>query len=172
MTQLDTEPTRARLRTPRARGELVPLLIQVPRVEPSPRRVRGGRPEEAGRNSSWRGGRRGQPFGQARPRRRLRREIRLTGCWILAMAAMGGTFTIGWMSRGARAVQPTARIAAAPAWGDGRSSLESAAADLPAAIEAVEAVPSDSVRDADISVILPGYLLPDDSREESAHEGS
>lgn len=90
------------------------------------------------------------------------------------MAAMGGTFTMGWMSRGARAVQPAARIAAVPAWGDGRPSLESAATDLPAAIEAVdvEAGPPDSVRDADVSVILPGYLLPDDSREESAHEGS
>lgn len=88
------------------------------------------------------------------------------------MAAMGGTFTMGWMSRGARAVPPAARIAAAPAWGDGRPSFESTAADIPAAIEAVEAVPTDSVRDADVSVILPGYLLPDDSREESAHEGS
>lgn len=88
------------------------------------------------------------------------------------MAAMGGTFTMGWMSRGARAVSPTARIAAAPGWGDSRPEFESAAADLPAAIEAVEAVPTDSVRDADVSVILPGYLLPDDSREESAHEGS
>ncbi len=88
------------------------------------------------------------------------------------MAAMGGTFAMGWMSRGARAVQPTARIAAAPGWGDGLPSLESAVADLPASIEAADAVPTESVRDADISVILPGYLLPDDSREESAHEGS
>lgn len=88
------------------------------------------------------------------------------------MAAMGLTFTVGWMSRGAGANQPTARIAAVPAWADVRPSLEPAAADLPAAIEAVEAVPSDSVREPDIGVILPGYLLPDDSREESAHEGS
>ncbi len=173
MTHLDTEPTTARLRTSRVRGELVPLLIQVPRIETEHRhRGRGGRAEPVGRNHPRRANRPGQAGGYPRPRRRLRREIRVAGCWILAVAAMGGTFTMGWMSRGAGAIQPTTRIAAVPAWADARPSFEPAAVDLPAAIEAAEAVPSDSVRDADVGVILPGYLLPDDSREEPADEGS
>jgi hypothetical protein len=165
MTHLDTEPTTASLRTNRVRGELVPLLIQVPRIEPA-RRHR--QPRRANRLDQALG----SPRPGRRPRRRLRREIRVAGCWILAMAAMGGTFTMGWMSRGAGATQPTARIAAVPAWGDTCPSREPDPADLPAAIEAVEAHPSDSVRDAEVGVILPGYLLPDDSREESADEGS
>jgi hypothetical protein len=88
------------------------------------------------------------------------------------MVAMGGTFTMGWMSRGARAARPSDRIVAALAWDVRQSSQGPARAEGPVDIDAVDVVPAAPVADAEISVILPGYVLPDDSLEEPVHEGS
>jgi hypothetical protein len=168
MTLLETKPSTATSRTPRVRGEMIPLLIEVPRLDPPRTRGQSWRSEESG--SDW-----ARPYGLhrgGRPRRRLRREIRVAGCWFLAMVAMGGTFTMGWMSRGARAARPSDRIVAALAWDDRQSSQGPAGAKDPVDIDAVEIVPAAPVADAEISVILPGYVLPDDSLEEPVHEGS
>lgn len=177
MMQLDTEPTTHGLRAGRSNRDAMAVLIRVPRVDEPRDRVRAWRAEEAARFRPTRSAQARR--AGVRPRRRLRRGVRLAGWWILALASMGGTFAMGWMTRGSGPLDRqvlTASIHGRHAGGPSRA---------PAGVERPDDSPQGEaetiaigpavvapVVDAEVPVVFPGYLLPDDSLEEPAHEGS
>jgi hypothetical protein len=57
--------------------------------------------------------------------------------------------------------------------GSSRSGIAAGAAieAPPAIVDSVAPAIGAPIADAEVSVIFPGYLLPDDSREEAANEG-
>ena len=93
------------------------------------------------------------------PRRRLRREVRVAGCWLLALV-------------------PT--VAACSAWGGHRpapllavNSPDRVAPVAPAISLSIEPTPNTPplADHAECSVFLSGQLLPADPTEESIHGG-
>jgi hypothetical protein len=96
----------------------------------------------------------------------------------LALASMGGTFAIGWMTRDGSLQLPLLDAAAlgrdtggpslSPAGNGGPFDSPPAEADAIAIGPALSA----PVADTEIPVVFPGYVLPDDRLEEPAHEGS
>jgi hypothetical protein len=177
MTQLDTEPMTHVLRAGRSNRDAMSVLIRVPRVDEPRDRVRTWRAEEAAR---FRPARAAQARrAGTRPRRRLRRGVRLAGWWVLALASMGGTFAMGWMSRGSGPLDLRVLTATALGHHTGGPSRAPEGLERPAdgprgeadtiAIGPAIGAP---VVDAEVPVVFPGYLLPDDSLEEPAHEGS
>ncbi len=153
------------------------VMIEVPVVKPSPiERVRriNSRTARTVRRAS-----RGS-------RRHLRREVGLAGCALLALVPIVSACTLGWSNRPDRIVAcsiPEPRQGAStmdrvgisemtPSDGTdaamGQAMIASSGTGMfsgePAAVAPVNAV--------DPPVILPGYLLPDDSREDVLHEGS
>ncbi|WP_165243739.1 hypothetical protein [Paludisphaera soli] len=100
-----------------------------------------------------------------RPRRRLRREIRVAACVCLAFAPIVTAV-------GAWGVPPARNLAAAEVASPVRDDLEKDDQPGPLRIRlsikplgAVEAEPESPV-------VFPGYLLPAERREEASHEGS
>jgi hypothetical protein len=183
MMRFDTDPMTPGLRTGRGQAEAPILLIQVPRVDERHGRVRFWRPEAAGGvRPTW-----GRPSGTfraaGRPRRRLRRGVRRAGWSLLVLAAMAGTFTMGWTTRGVGSRRlPLLRTAAlgrdaaelAPLFAESRRLSDVPPAVAEAEAEALATGPAldAPVADAEVPVVFPGYLLPDNNREEPAHEGS
>lgn len=211
MTQLSTKPVRprSRPRADRVQSDPATILIQVPQVDVT-------RPHAGIRGRLWRPGTRGdrqlrpdvrrssgqspRPYHAARtfsgpgtrPRRRLRRGVRTACGWLLIVAAMGATFTMGWTIRGNRSpgaagnVDSSAPLYAMAPDADETSHRDPGAPSRRVAGESVsrEAIaghadasgPSPTldapVADADSSIVFPGYVLPDDRLEEPAHEGS
>jgi hypothetical protein len=93
---------------------------------------------------------------------------------------MAGTFTMGWTTRGGDPRPPvpstdaSGRHAGGPLATPGHRERPS---DLPvpeAGADAFALGPAlgAPVAEAEIPVVFPGYVLPDDNREEPAHEGS
>jgi len=184
MMRIDTDPMTPGPRTGRGLPAAMPLLIQVPRVDEPRGHARSWRTEAAGR---YRHARRGPVRSMAgdpsrsygRPRRRLRRGVRRAAWSLLVVAAMAGTFTLGWTTRGGGAPGlPLLRTAALDREAVGRvtdlKADDRSAPEPPAGADAVATAPALAapVADAEVPVIFRGYLLPDNSREESAHEGS
>jgi hypothetical protein len=177
MTQLDTEPMTHGLRAGRSNSDAMAVLIRVPRVDEPCDRVRTWRAEEAARfrpAMSAQARRSG-----TRPRRRLRREVRLAAMWILALATLGVAFTMGWMTRGTgpldlRVLTASAQVhhprgpSRAPEGIERPDDGPQGESDTIAIGPAIGA----PVADAEVPVVFPGYLLPDDSLQEPAHEGS
>ncbi len=93
MSRADTLLTMPAIRSDRAVPRSLGSLIEVPEVKRSP--VRRARPRVAGH---WQG-RRPAPV---RPKRRLRREVRIAGCALLALAPLVSACTLGWSGRPAR----------------------------------------------------------------------
>jgi hypothetical protein len=96
---------------------------------------------------------------------------------------MAGTFTMGWTTRGIGSPRlPLLRTAAFARDAAERTlPLREGAplSDVPPAVGEAEAESVATgpaldapVADADVPVVFPGYLLPDNNREEPAHEGS
>ena len=186
MMRLETDPMTPGQTSGRAPSHGMPMLIQVPRVDVPHERVRSWRPGAASRVlSSRRGpsltGEAGYARAAVRPRRRLRRGVRRAGWSLLVVAAMAGTFTVGWTSRGGglplspllgrtTLVRDGARPARAPE--EGARPSEAGPAIVEAEPFAVMPALSAPVADAEVPVVFPGYLLPDNNREEPAHEGS
>jgi hypothetical protein len=115
-----------------------------------------------------------------RSRRRLRREFRVAGCALMVLMPIVSACTMGWSNRPSRIVacsivDTTAenRIPAVAADRDRVSEPGSQAPGESAAV-ALSTEPAPLVRgnDTEVPVVFPGYLLPDDSLEDSAHEGS
>jgi hypothetical protein len=118
-----------------------------------------------------------------RTRRRLRREVRVAGCAMIALAPIVSVCTLGWSSRPERIVACSIAdpINSSTNGGDSigdpkpayaSSSAQPAFAGFGAVVlssESADAAPGSA---ADAAVIIPGYVLPDDSREDSLHEGS
>lgn len=181
MMRLDTDPTTMVPRAGRVKAAGVPLLIQVPRVDEPREPVRFWRPARVSSRSI--------PIGRfrttARPRRRLRRGVRRAVGSLLVLAAMAGTFALGWTTRGGgipRLAVPRIAVldrdavgrAAALADGEGLSAQAPTSAEAEPGADAFATGPAldAPVADAEVPVIFRGYLLPDNSREEPAHEGS
>jgi hypothetical protein len=177
MIQLDAEPMTHGLRAGRSNRDAMAVLIRVPRVDEPRDCVRTWRAEEAARfrpAMSAQARRSG-----TRPRRRLRRGVRLAGWWILALASMGGTFTMGWMTRASGSLDLRVLTASALGHHTGGPSRAPEGLERPddgtrgeADTIAIGPGLGAPVADAEVPVVFPGYLLPDDSREEPAHEGS
>jgi hypothetical protein len=187
MMRLNTEPTTPGLRTGRKPADGMALLIQVPRVAEPRRRGGVSRPEAAGSSQpAWPSSPGGAPTERyrsaVRPRRRLRRGVRRAGWSLLVLASMAATFTMGWTTRGGG--PPRLAILGTPAFGhdmgrahatfeEGSRPWPDVPADADADADAVAIGPAvgPPVADAEVPVVFPGYVLPDDRREEPAHEG-
>ena len=119
----------------------------------------------------------------ARPRRRLRREVRLASCALMALVPIVSACTLGWSNRPDRIVACSIRdplllsadrddLANLPRTSRENERAQSATAFpgvVVLSIEPAVVVPGTATEAA---VIFPGYVLPDDSREDSLHEGS
>jgi hypothetical protein len=130
------------------RQGLPPVLIQVPVVTPARVRRLGGRASARtrvhGRSVTYRP-------GKPRPRRRLRREIRLMGSILMMVAPLIVATVL------LRNVSTTRNAANG---GDVRPVPVSLSSDVrPARF------------DREPLVIFPGYLLPEDRGEEASHAG-
>jgi hypothetical protein len=134
---------------------VLPILIQIPELPESlqnqgPRTVRA-RPRSA----------------VSRPRRRLRREVRMAGYGILLMG------TLAWISPALRGALPVfvAQTGRAPGSGEvlGTARVSGARPTISISIEPAALAP---YAEAESPVVFPGYLLPDDGGEEPAHAGS
>ena len=121
----------------------------------------------------------GRTSRRAGRRRRLRRGVRLAG-WSLLALAVDGRHVHDGLDDPRRRTTPACRSWSAsafaalpvplpPSW---RASVRPST--VPADGDAIAVGPAlgAPVADAEFPVVFPGYVLPDDSREEPAHEGS
>jgi len=176
MIRTDALPTRPKVRAERSVPSSLSVLIEVPEVKASgPLR---GRTRVMDRQQDWR--------PSSRPaRRRLRREVRVAGGALLVFVPLVCVCTLGWQSLSsqllaASIVDATARPRIQHAGRQDRTFRTWLAnspvvepIDVPSAVVlSIEppVVPPES--DTEVPVILPGYVLPDDSLEESSHAGS
>jgi hypothetical protein len=154
-------------------SDVVPLLIQVPSVHPAGRMLLSEPPSAVVLR-----------FRRARRvRRRLRREVRVAGLALLAFLPLPLAAALApWVSHppGSLASSRVLLIATSPERGDlplldHRAGLWSSATETSSTspvLLSIEPVGSAPDSDAESPVVFPGYLLPDDSHEELAHEGS
>jgi hypothetical protein len=150
-------------------GVLEPVLIRVPQVHLLV--PRSDLPH------SWPPGRPTQRLNVNPPRRRLKREVRLAVCTILALLPL----SLAWShcvapSHGERLAH---RLLALPGQVIPRQAPATAAdrpagwpSPRPAVVLSVEPIGVAGDPELEAPVVLPGYLLPDDIHEEPAHEGS
>ena len=121
-----------------------------------------------------------------RPRRRLRRQVRVAGCALLTLAPLVSLCTLGWSSsHPSRILACSIADASEPAtfpqkFANPRDQSLSVGIRTgppvfgsPGAV-AISIEPAGAAPGADsgVPVNFPGYLLPDDGREDRAHEGS
>ncbi len=116
-----------------------------------------------------------------RRRRRLRREIRVGGCALLLLAPLLSACTVGWSNGPVRVLSCSITEATAAPRDLGSSAdgalikvqpavlFQGSPGDIVLSNESAESVPNTETA---VPVIFPGYVLPDDSREGAAHEGS
>jgi hypothetical protein len=130
----------------------VPVLIEVPALRPA--RPRPGH------------SRRRPPSGPGR--RRLRREIRVAGYALLSVLplALASASLLG-----GRQAAVFGAVRAAARGGSVGSDLARALAP-PAISITIEPAGLSAPAEPEPPVVFPGYLLPDDGPEESAHAGS
>jgi hypothetical protein len=112
--------------------------------------------------------------------------VRLAGWSLLATLPILGGVALGWGTLASRTVSlPTWREVAkagdrnrddmAGMIGSSRPIAVPAEASIDSAsvvVRPIEPAIGAPIADAEVSVIFPGYVLPDDSLEEPAHEGS
>ena len=118
-----------------------------------------------------------------RGRRRLRREVRFAGCALMALVPILSACTLGWSNRPDRILACSIAdplqgradsdgFAESPGSG-GRDQPGQPAIASPGvvvlSIEPAVVLPGTAT---EAPVIFPGYVLPDDSREDLLHEGS
>jgi hypothetical protein len=173
MSRADTLLTVSSIRTDRAVPRSLGTLIEVPEVMRRPTK-RAHRPRVVGQ---WQSSR---PTA-VRPKRRLRREVRIGGCALLALAPLLAACTLGWSSRPARVL--ACSIAQATASDNGfqastvprdpaGGSMEAPVGIQRVVLLSVEPSAIAPGTDTENPVVFPGYVLPDDSLEDSTHEGS
>lgn len=184
MSQVDLDPTLPDLRTGWAVDGGMAVLIAVPEVEAG--KIRPARRQTGMSAPSTRGRLGLGPTPARRPRRRLRREVRVAGRILLVLAPLVGAIVLigsSWASRAtgrtiAIAVEPTRDRddrAGAVALRPDRPERQSSAGPLgtmPVVVLSIESVAGAPAADAEVPIVFPGYVLPDDSLEEPAHEGS
>jgi hypothetical protein len=141
------------------------VLIEVPKVQPPRVRQR----EMTASREAWR------PVSPRRNRpRRLRRGVRLAAWSLMALMPTLGGGALGWANLATRAAGPPAWNASGLIRGEDREvEPTTASIDVRSVfLESNEPVVGAPVSDLEVPVMIPGYLLPDDSLEEPAHEGS
>ena len=177
MSQINAYPTITSMRAGRPPVFEMAVLIEVPRV-PAPK-VR-----DTGMTSSRDGWRQSTP--RRLPRRRLRRSVRLAGWSLLATLLIPGVSALGWGTLARRTVNLWAWSEVAKAGDRNRDDMAgmvgtSGPIVMPAepsikaasvVVKPIEPAIGAPIADAEVSVIFPGYVLPDDNLEEPAHEGS
>jgi hypothetical protein len=150
------------------------VLIQVPAVKHNrSRRYATAAPVESrSRHHAVRG-----------PRRRLRRRVRLAGCALLVLSPIASACTLGWSNQPTRIM--ACSIADTGERGEGsdvntssgsnfhRASGTGQSGGSPSTV-VLSSEPAAGAPEAQavVPVIFPGYVLPDDSLEDRAHEGS
>ena len=117
------------------------------------------------------------------PKRRLRREVRVAGCALLALMPLVSACTIGLVEPAqlgsSRVRSPKRPAETSNLAGNALRATER----LEPGTDAVEVRPGRSCfrsnrpalapgNDTEVPVVFPGYVLPDDSLEDSTHEGS
>jgi hypothetical protein len=122
----------------------------------------------------------------AAPRRRLRREVRLAAWSFLALTSLVAGGALSWSSRASGAQDRTVPIAMhrtrnrdamahEAALRPGQPEAQPPAGTLghlPVVVLSIESMAGAPAVDTEVSIVFPGYVLPDDSLEEPAHEGS
>jgi len=138
---------------------VLPVLIQVPAIPATLHRQRWGKSAGGVRNDTRRPG--------SRPRRRLRREVRLTGYALLCIVALI------WLPRMLLLRSESAAVETHSGRGAAHRGRDRAAyATAPAISISIEPTTLAPYADVEPPVVFPGYLLPDDGCEEPAHAGS
>jgi hypothetical protein len=180
MSQTGNFPSVRDVRSNRVTRGALPILISVPRFQSTGLKNRYGHAERP-YHPNWRRG-----VVSRQPRRRLRRGVRITAWALLGLAPI--TVAAGFARSGhtartpakpsdsmATRTDPLERVCLSqPSRQDGsggarrNGAFERAAVTLLSIDAANVATGSETER----AVILPGYLLPDNSREERVHEGS
>jgi hypothetical protein len=176
MTRTDTLMPRPSIRSDRDPSRSVVSLIEVPEVKVS--RTRQVHTRAHARVSGNRHS--GRPYSSGR-KRRLRREIRIAGCALLLLAPLFSACTLGWSTGPVRVLACSINEATAaervPALVSGGNELP-VRPEIPAVdstgvvVLSIEPAAMSPAADAEVPVIFPGYVLPDDSLEGSTHEGS
>lgn len=149
-----------------------PVLILVPHVRPSSTQC-----------LSFAGPTTAAPRlrGVRRPRRRLRRQVRVAGYTLLGLLLL-----LAWSRwTDAQSIRhPWSRLVLLPSHRSGREAPDggtepgawnsaSAVTTSPAPVLlSIEPVGTAVDSDTETPVVFPGYLLPDDHHEEPVHEGS
>jgi hypothetical protein len=122
-------------------------------------------------------------YQDVRPRRRLRRKIRLASIAVMALVPILSACTLGWSNRPDRIIACSLsdplpyRSERDDPGNPARASLETeqarpatvAAKITGVVIEPTVVMPRPATEAA---VVFSGYVLPDDSREDLLHEGS
>jgi hypothetical protein len=151
---------------------LAPLLIQVPDLSASARRPAWLLDGENARTVRTRTG----PRPQARRKRRLRKEVRVTGAMLLIFLPTSWVcWSVPWERAAAMIVGRTEKVVVTEAV---TAAMIARKADpihslrLEPVVSATSAVNSSPVREILGPVALPGYILPVDGSEEAAHAGS
>jgi hypothetical protein len=172
MSRADTLPTMPVQRSDSAVSRSLAVLIEVPEVKDD--RLRPVRTRVAGHLESRR------PRA-GRPKRRLRREVRVAGCALLTLAPLLSACTLGWSSRPTRILACAITDATARDRGPGDSALPRVQASGPGVpsigssgvvVLSIEPAVYAPGTGTEVPVIFPGYVLPDDNLEGPAHEGS
>lgn len=106
-------------------------------------------------------------------RRRLRPQVRLAGCAVMALVPIVSACTIGWSSRPDR-ILPCAIQDSSPGVEPEDQSGQPAGTSSGVVVLSVEPVVTAPgiAAEAQAPVVFPGYVLSDDTREGSLHEGS
>jgi hypothetical protein len=170
MSRTEALPTLRSSRIEAASLQTAPLLIQVPFTR------HGRRPRDLGQHRVHR--RQPRLAGGRQPKRRLRREVRMTGFAILALSCVTATWN-HWRSPGKQLwFAPTSLSTLAhparpgSAAGTDLAETSQTATHLLPILLSIEPVGTSAEADVEAPVVFPGYLLPDDNREEPAHGGS
>jgi hypothetical protein len=157
MTETELLPDTTTRRPERDGRRTDMVLIQVPAVRIRRARIEPGRSRRQAQGF-------GRPVGTRRPRRRLKREIRMAAFACLAFAPI-------LLAASVWCLHPSRPLAAAEVATTSRTSDEPES--TPAAVLiSIEPAVSANESESETPVVFPGYLLPDDHREEPAHEGS
>jgi hypothetical protein len=180
MSQTRILPSVMKVRSRCMVPDALPTLIQVPRIEVVDRKNRIRRAEPP-YPADWHRGMRGR---RARPRRRMRRHVRLCACALLGLTPIALAACFAWSGRPGPATEPpvSATLSEQPErvclFDPGRENgfiegRQTAGFDHgPVTLLSIEAASPAMGSDTEAPVIIPGYLLPDNSREETVHEGS
>jgi len=178
MNHLQATPALPHSRAGRSVRPEFKVLIEIPTIQGriSSESVAWGRPKFPLENHRPGGS---APAGR-RPRRRLKREVKFAACVVFACLPLSFEASRFWSNRLANIA--AMNLTRPPLHDDGRvgeglgSSLvhqvSSSVFEPAVVLMSIEPAQSGITSEAEPPVIFPGYLLPEDSVEEKAHEGS